>query len=131
MAPCAVDIVHHDRGGATVVLTLPFDHPDDVGAAWVPHTASHLRAHRLPDVAPHTIRWIDHRPAHGSRAATFDEVTLDWESRAQAYHHPRARRLTPAEIRQLGREPDEVEMVARELVQRGVTVEHDGHDVRG
>lgn len=51
-------------------------------------------------------------------------------SRLAPYYHPHARRLTPAEIRQLGQEPDEVEMLAGELIRRGVTVEHDGHNVR-
>ena len=130
MDTCAVEVVHHDTGGATVVLTWPWGRPDPVGVYWVPHMASGLRAHRLPDVAPDKIRWIEHRPAHGSRAATVDEVSMTWDTRAQDYHHPLARRLTPAEIRQLGMEPDEVEMVAGELVRRGVTVEHEGHDVR-
>lgn len=116
--------------GATVILTeLPRNPGTSVTNA-AAGLATSIRQRRLAEVPPEAIRWIEHTPARGVRAATFDEVSFDWDARARAYVHPRWRRLTPDEIRQLGFEPDAVDLVTGELVRRGIAVEHAGSDVR-
>lgn len=126
-AHCGLEVVRHDIGGATVILTEHHDNPIIPVAAAL---ATQVRAERLADLAPTHIRWIEHVPARGVRAATYDELSLEWACSHQHYHHARRRSLTPDEIRQLGYEPDEVELVAGELVRRGIAVEHEGGDVR-
>ena len=126
-ARCSAEVVRHDTGGATVILTLPPEpRPVSVSAA----LATWLHAVPLADLRPAHIRWIEHVPAHGARAAAYAELSLAWDRAAQRYHGTGRRPLTPDEIRQLGYEPDEVELVAGELRRRGIPVEHEGSDVR-
>lgn len=127
---CGIEIARHDVGGATVVLTERPDPPGTSVTNAIAALATRVRHDRLADLAPENVRWIEHDPARGSRASTFDEVTLDWDPRARRYHLVRWRRLTPDEIRQLGFEPDAVDLVTGELVRRGIAVEHEGADVR-
>lgn len=124
---CGIEIVHHDAGGATVILTGPPAVPFPLLSAGL---ATGLRADLLADLVPAQIRWIEHVPAHGARGAAYGELGLDWDRGLQRYHGARRRALTPDEIRQLGYEPDEVELVAGELRRRGIPVEHEGSDVR-
>lgn len=127
---CSVEILRHDIGGATVVLTELPDHPGNSVMNLAETLATRLRAARLADLAPTRIRWIEHSPASGQRPATFDELTLRWDPTRRAYRDPARRRLTPDEIRQLGYEPDEVALVAEALIRRRIPVAHEGGDLR-
>ncbi len=129
-ARCGVEILRHDTGGATVILTELPDNPGSSVTNLAATLATRLRAARLADLAPAQIRWIEHYPARGQREATFDELTLTWDPAARTYRAPAWRRLTPDEIRQLGYEPDEVASVVEALVRRCIPVAHEGGDLR-
>ena len=124
---CSIEIVHHDTGGATVILTGP---PGVTLPLLSVGLATEIRADLLADLVPAQIRWIEHVPTHGARAAAYGELALDWDRSLKHYHGARRRVLTPDEIRQLGYEPDEVELVTGELRRLGIPVEHEGADVR-
>ena len=126
-AHCYAEVVRHDTGGATVILTVPPESsPFLVSAA----LATVLQAVPLADLQPSHIRWIEHVSAHGARAASYNELSLVWNRGQQSYHCAQRRPLTPDEIRQLGFEPDEVELVAGKLLRLGIPVVHEGADVR-
>ena len=127
LARCRVEVVRHDTGGATVILTVP---PESTPWPVSTMLATGLQVVSLADLRPAHLRWIVHVPAHGARAPSYHELSLVWNRGPQQYHCAQRRALTPDEIRQLGFEPDEIELVSGELQRLGIPVEHEGADVR-
>lgn len=123
----ALRILRGEGDSATVLLSA---RPDEAPFLDSFETlATHLRREHLRDVAPEHIRFVAHVPTFGSWPASWDEVKLQWDVLQNRYTKARWRRLSVNEIRQLGCEPEEWDIVIEALSQRGIAVTHAGSDV--
>ncbi len=77
-AKCGLDIKRLENKTAIVMLTELPDNPGTSVTNAYERVATIIRQTWLPDIAPEDIVWVEHYPAQGEHAESFDLVVMEW-----------------------------------------------------